>query len=274
MNTQARQIIMWCLLGLVGVAMLAGIAAMVTPSRSLPDEVLITALIVGAHAAAGLLLVPIGRKSRLPLIISLASLFVGMSLIIFIIWYERSMNWRTEQVFWRMVAFFEVLAGTLAHWMLIRPMQLRHVPLGNLLRRVTLGSGILTGILFDIGFILDGFDDSRVFSRVFGVSLILTVGFTMSCGAMLLFTRRDDNEEPGLLTGAIEVDLTCPRCEHPIHARSNRETRCEHCRLKVRVEVQEPRCDCGYLLYQLESDTCPECGKPIDPDDRWDHQPA
>jgi len=264
---------MWCLLGLVGFAMLAGIIAMITPSRSLPDEVMVTALIVGIHAAAGLLLVPIGRRSRALLIISLSSLMVGMSIAIILIWFERSMSWDMEQLSWRVLAFFEVLAGTLAHWMLIRPMKLSHVAFGTMLRRGTLGVGIVTGVLMALGIIFDAFDDSRPFTRFFGVSLILTVGCTMSCGAMLLFSRSEDSEDPGLLTGSIEVNLKCPRCDHEITARSNRETRCEHCRLRVRVEVKEPRCDCGYLLYQLESDTCPECGKPVSSEDRWD-QPA
>ncbi|MHA7811804.1 MAG: hypothetical protein ACX94C_00220 [Phycisphaerales bacterium] len=274
MNAQARQVIMWCLLGLVGIAMLAGIGAMVTPSRSLPDEVMITALVVGLHAAAGLLIVPIGRRSRLPLLVALSSLGVGMAFSVIFIWFESSMKWQQERVFFRFLWFFEILAGMLAHWMLVRPMAIDHVGFGRVLRRVTLWSGIVAGVLMMLGACFEVFDDGGVFVRLFGVSIIMTVGCTMCCGAMLVFTRRDDHEDPGLLTGSITVDMTCPRCEHPIEARSNRETRCEHCRLRVRVEVEEPRCACGYLLYQLESDTCPECGKPIAAEDRWEPQPS
>ena len=269
MNAQARQIVMWGLLCVVGIAMIAGIVAMIAPSRSLPDEVLITALVVGVHAAAGLLLVPIGRRYRILLIISLSSLLVGMSLSVAFIWLERSLNYRAERTLVQFLSFFEILAGVLAHWMLVRPMRLGHLAIGNTLRWITLLSGIVTGILLMMGLCFDLFRHTDIIDRAFGVALIICVGGTMACGAIQLFTRREDDEDPGLLSGSFDVQVVCPRCEHTILARSNRESRCEHCRLKLRVEVEEPRCSCGYLLYQLESDTCPECGKPVEQRERW-----
>ncbi len=39
---------------------------------------------------------------------------------------------------------------------------------------------------------------------------------------------------------------------------------CKACGLRIEVRAEEPRCrQCGYLLYRLTSDTCPECGTPI-----------
>ena len=66
----------------------------------------------------------------------------------------------------------------------------------------------------------------------------------------------------------IEVDLTCPRCgvEQPIRTGS---AKCTGCGLRIRIDVEEPRCECGYLLYQLEGDVCPECGRSIEDQDRW-----
>jgi rRNA maturation protein Nop10 len=40
------------------------------------------------------------------------------------------------------------------------------------------------------------------------------------------------------------------------------------------VEVEEPRCACGYLLYQLAGDTCPECGRAVAAEDRWSGRPG
>ena len=45
--------------------------------------------------------------------------------------------------------------------------------------------------------------------------------------------------------------------------------RCAECGLHITISVEEPRCTCGYLLYHLESDQCPECGRTIDEADRW-----
>ena len=45
--------------------------------------------------------------------------------------------------------------------------------------------------------------------------------------------------------------------------------KCGSCGLRIRITVEEPRCSCGYLLYRLEGDTCPECGREIPEQDRW-----
>jgi hypothetical protein len=37
--------------------------------------------------------------------------------------------------------------------------------------------------------------------------------------------------------------------------------RCIKCGLKVNIEFAEPRCECGYLLYNLPGTVCPECGR-------------
>ncbi|MFG0251941.1 MAG: hypothetical protein ACF8NJ_03610, partial [Phycisphaerales bacterium JB038] len=44
---------------------------------------------------------------------------------------------------------------------------------------------------------------------------------------------------------------------------------CQSCGLRIYLEVEEPRCACGYLLYQLQGDRCPECGRLIPWKDRW-----
>lgn len=61
----------------------------------------------------------------------------------------------------------------------------------------------------------------------------------------------------------IFIDLTCPRCRRtqplPLGGAS-----CAACGLKIDVKIEEPRCtQCGYLLYMLEGDACPECGTVI-----------
>lgn len=56
--------------------------------------------------------------------------------------------------------------------------------------------------------------------------------------------------------------MSCPRCTESLKARPGL-TRCRKCRLAVTVEFQEPRCDCGFVLFRLQGDTCPECGAKI-----------
>ena len=66
----------------------------------------------------------------------------------------------------------------------------------------------------------------------------------------------------------LAVSLTCPRCAAeqtlPLGL-----TACRACRFALMIEVDEPRCECGYLLYRLSGMTCPECGRVIPDAQRW-----
>lgn len=56
------------------------------------------------------------------------------------------------------------------------------------------------------------------------------------------------------------VKLTCPRCgsEQTLGTGGDR---CSACGLAVQIEVESPRCRCGYLLIGIAGDACPECGR-------------
>jgi hypothetical protein len=59
-----------------------------------------------------------------------------------------------------------------------------------------------------------------------------------------------------------KLRMTCPRCAHEQVLKVG-PTRCAKCRLGLIIAITEPRCECGYLLYQLQSDVCPECGRAV-----------
>ena len=66
----------------------------------------------------------------------------------------------------------------------------------------------------------------------------------------------------------VALEFSCPRCR----AEQQRPTglvRCGECGFALLIEIQEPRCVCGYLLYKLRGTTCPECGREIPEADRW-----
>ena len=60
----------------------------------------------------------------------------------------------------------------------------------------------------------------------------------------------------------ILVELECPRCDAPRKARPG-VWACKACGYVVSIAVEEPRCVCGYQLFRLQGDTCPECGRPV-----------
>jgi hypothetical protein len=64
------------------------------------------------------------------------------------------------------------------------------------------------------------------------------------------------------------IDMACPKCGHRQEFRAG-SARCPSCRARLFIEVEEPRCECGYLLYRLEGDLCPECGRAIPEEMRW-----
>lgn len=91
-------------------------------------------------------------------------------------------------------------------------------------------------------------------------------GVFAACGTLALFVlariNRGVNFEslPHVLA---DIVLACPRCRRkqtlPLGGSA-----CSACGLRITIQVEEPRCrKCGYLLYKLTSDACPECGETV-----------
>ncbi len=56
------------------------------------------------------------------------------------------------------------------------------------------------------------------------------------------------------------ISLNCPGCGRTQKVPIGQST-CPSCRLVFRIEVEAPTCEkCGYMLFQLTSEVCPECG--------------
>lgn len=264
-----KKLVLWVLLGLVGAAMLAGIGAVLVPSRFINDNIIITAVVVGLYGLSGLILVSIAGRQRWVFRISALSLAVSMVVFVFGIWADRYLDWRFMETIIKSGSVSLFLGLLFAHRLLIAPLRVSGAT-ARVAKRTALISAGLLFLLGSTGLVSDGFwSFEEIGTRLLVISAIVVAGSTIATGAMVLFGPRPGEDEPGLLEGSIEVRLSCPRCDAPMLVRSRREARCGRCRLKVRVEVEEPRCACGYLLYQLESDTCPECGRAVSRDERW-----
>ncbi|MHC5113988.1 MAG: hypothetical protein ACYTGP_06120 [Planctomycetota bacterium] len=66
---------------------------------------------------------------------------------------------------------------------------------------------------------------------------------------------------------SVRMGLVCPECGDELSLGQG-NGRCR-CGFSVNVEFEEPRCACGYLLFRLSGDLCPECGAIVPPDQRW-----
>jgi len=69
------------------------------------------------------------------------------------------------------------------------------------------------------------------------------------------------------------LNLTCPECQTQQSLPAGL-VRCSKCKFTMIIELEEPRCECGYQLYNLQSNYCPECGIEIPESDRWASESA
>lgn len=269
MRKRHKQTLLWVFLGFIAAAMIAAMIAIILPDRYVSGEVMGTIVLVGLYSLAGMVIVAISRDLKWTTRIAFISMALSMTVYILFIWFERSMRRSMEERVFNIATISLVVGFVFTHRLLIVPIRM-HLFWGSVCRRVALIFAAISAAIIIFGLLNDGFfrwNDSVV--RLLGIGLVLAAGSSIATGAIAIFGPKAGDDEPGLLDESIDVRLTCPRCENALSVRSNKEARCEHCRLKLKVMVEEPRCACGYLLYQLESDTCPECGDPIAPEDRW-----
>lgn len=123
----------------------------------------------------------------------------------------------------------------------------------------TLAFGAITALLtMSIAFGYDYYDDV---SRFTAAAAIPT-----ACGSLaLIVVARLNARTPFTQTQSVDIriDLTCPRCRR-MQPLALGGAACIACGLKIDVKIEEPRCtQCGYLLYMLDGDACPECGTVI-----------
>jgi hypothetical protein len=100
------------------------------------------------------------------------------------------------------------------------------------------------------------------------------LGTLAAMGTVWALVRMQAKKRPTTdsVSAGTRLRLTCPHCatEQELPAGL---VRCGSCRQALLIEVEEPRCACGYLLFRLEGDRCPECGRTIPEAQRWSQAP-
>lgn len=100
-------------------------------------------------------------------------------------------------------------------------------------------------------------DFSELFFKLFACFTILAVLGTI---ATLILAKFYSIKPTEMTEDTPSLHLTCPRCLTQQDVLVG-ESACCHCRLKFKIEIEEPRCSqCGYLLRGLTRPICPECG--------------
>ncbi len=163
-------------------------------------------------------------------------------------------------------------AGTLtiaciwiAHVGMLSLLPLRR-PAWRVLRLVTIALAAALALLINGVMWTESFEDWA------GKSLAV-LSILVSCGTVVtpvlsLIEHLRMKQHPRALGKKIFVSLTCPRCGEGQKLAAGK-ARCGSCGLRINIEVEEPLCECGYLLYELTGDHCPECGREIPETARW-----
>ncbi|UCE60928.1 MAG: hypothetical protein JSU63_04085 [Phycisphaerales bacterium] len=132
-------------------------------------------------------------------------------------------------------------------------------------RAVAIFAAILTAACLDVLAADDRLNLAAVDGQLFG-RLAAAAGIVTGCGtlalAVLARLNRVVDFEP-LSAELTTVTVLCPRCGKKQSLRIG-DSACVSCKLRISIKIEEPRCpQCGYLLYGLPSNCCPECGTTV-----------
>jgi len=119
-------------------------------------------------------------------------------------------------------------------------------------------------------FVVEDMFGVDAFVRILGGSAVIAAAGFIAQPVLIKLGRVDAGSGEGALRGRrSRVAFACPRCGGACDLEANADACCPSCRLAIRVEFEEPRCACGYLLHGLAAPDCPECGAPVPESKRW-----
>jgi MFS family permease len=164
------------------------------------------------------------------------------------IWTSKG-DWETFSLF--------VAAGSFVAWanlILLVPLK----PHQRWLLTGTLIAGGATAVLSEL--VVFGLDDEITTRSTAAVAILASCG-TMALAVLARLNRRVDFDP--MPREMLHITIVCPNCRKKQNLDVGKSA-CRACGLQIEVRIEEPRCtECGYLLYMLTSDQCPECGAPI-----------
>ncbi len=201
----------------------------------------------------------------------LGSAVVALLVWLTLVWFDRVLDWRAQRVVMQIAGTFTI-GGLLAAQSGLLVLPRFDTRRDDLVRRVTIGVSVFlatyTVVLLWWYDQIDRVIDGAILGRAIGVLSIIA-----ACGTVVTpilwkvqSVKRAGSGESVPLN--VEVRIVCPRCQHEQALKPGTRA-CAECQLRISIEVEEPRCACGYLLHRLENDRCPECGRVVEESQRW-----
>ncbi len=266
------------LIGLIGsiiLTMIIGICGMaIDPESDLFLQLISTAvlLVVCFSAFTASCAVYLHGGGRIAMSIGSVMITVASATLAAIAWFEDYLDWYGNDILGRCGLACLLLGLAFSHTGVFRAIPARSAL--RVIKILTMVSAWLFAV--PIGVVLL-FADVLWQSFSNGIFLFLPFIWLFLLAAVVgtivvpiaTISRANRRELPAESVGSkVEIQLACPKCGHRQCLRTG-NVNCGKCGAGIFIEIDEPRCTCGYLLYQLMSNKCPECGLAIPAEMRW-----
>jgi hypothetical protein len=268
-----RAAFLWSMIVSLSLAALLGIAALLLPRYGPEEEILFSTGTFASFSLVALMCAVVLERRRLtPLMwAGITSSWAAVIAWLVLIWGDWSLlGARWERIAQAGGTFTLVACGAALVGLLSLPRFDQRSPTIVRWSTVVVSAALAVQIFCMIWWYdwIERYIDDEILARAMGVLSILT-----ACGSVVTpilwkvqAMRRAGSVES--IPIKVKVGIECPRC-HAKQSLMTGPTRCTECGLRITIDVEEPRCVCGYLLYHLASDQCPECGRVVDEADRW-----
>jgi transcription elongation factor Elf1 len=247
-------------------AAITGVAALLFPGMTAAMRIFFTAVSFGGLAICAVVSAIVIEKKRLvpvmiAAIVSAAGAFILWSLLV----WEIINSWGTEELAAKSAGSLTTAAFVFPIVGLLMLPRLT-MSLARWMRIATVISLCIAAIIINTGFWeLWPNNMEEFFFRCAGIAGVVAAAGII-CTPILYKLQATRPAEAD--ARPIPISLDCPRCNTPVSAKHG-ISKCGSCGLRITIKIEEPRCACGYALYGLAADSCPECGRTIAESDKW-----
>lgn len=260
MRSQTQRTLLIGFIGSIAACGAVGVYCLLVGSfGQIQARVLGTTAAIAAASILGLAsAIPWERRRLHPIgPVGACSVVVALIMVLIIIWAGRWMRQHGYRNFYEYVGVSCVWGVAFPHIGLLSlaTVQRHH----EWIRRATVFAILLLATLITLTIFLSPRGDE--WARTMGVC-----GIVVACGTIavpILHRMATIQAREAVRTVELMLSLTCPRCKTTQQLPAGRSI-CAHCGLRFRIDIEEEQCtNCGYPLYKLDSDACPECGTAI-----------
>ncbi|MCA9290794.1 MAG: hypothetical protein KDA25_06675, partial [Phycisphaerales bacterium] len=238
-----RTAFLWLMIGAFAAAAGLGIVGILFDDLGrMGERILVTSLLTGLYSLLCLAcaIVMDRRQSVSAMWVGIGASVTALGLWMVLVWFD---GMSPDDWIVRLGFTATVIAIAVPHHGLLRLLRLV-APWAEWVRRGTLAAAAALTLLVLPSIWFDWFEAEPI-AKLGGVLAVLG-----SCGTVvtpvLSLIERIQGRHPAVdLPARIVIDLTCPRCRAAQQIETGAGA-CGSCGLKIRIEIEEPHCPCGY----------------------------